>query len=301
MSTQDFKKYYQAPLPAILALLIVYVWQGLGHTVMYLMEHRWFPNSVFLAAFLLGILGAVLVWVGRDKAENAATLLGFIGGSLIWLSWIEFSFVYVADDVGVQPIRWGAKDTLPEYRIMVSSAGVMFASLLFSFFNRDTRCNAFMWLHRRLGLNPGEKSPAAGRNLASIVAMETIYVTWFFYIYLLVIYNDRIFGTDHWVTAASCGFFLIWAIYLGQRLWWFQRMAPALRYAIPTAIIAWNVNEILEKWGHLEEIWVKPAEYAFELSVFAVALILTVGLAVLSPARRVVKREPPAGRPADTP
>jgi hypothetical protein len=42
----QFKKLYQAPLPAIIALLIVYIWQGLGHTVMYLMEHKWFPDSV---------------------------------------------------------------------------------------------------------------------------------------------------------------------------------------------------------------------------------------------------------------
>lgn len=67
-------------------------------------------------------------------------------------------------------------------------------------------------------------------------------------------------------------------------------MAPALRYAIPTAIIAWNVNEILEKWGHLDEIWVKPAEYAVELSIVAVALVVTIVLAIVSPARRIVDR-----------
>ncbi|MCC6172711.1 MAG: hypothetical protein IT481_11855 [Gammaproteobacteria bacterium] len=287
---QKLQKSYQAPLPAILALLIVYVWQGLGHTVMYLMEHRWFPEQVFLAAFLLGLIGAIMVWIGRNKSENAATLLGFVGGSLIWLSWIEFSFVYVADELGVSPVVWGAKETLAEYRVMLSSIGVMFATLLFFFFNRDTRCNAFMWLHRNLRLSPGEKSSGQTRNLAAIVAMETIYVTWFFYIWLLVIYNPNFFGTDHWVTFASCGFFFIWAIYLAQRLWWYQRMAPALRYAIPTAIIAWNVNEILEKWGHLDEIWVKPAEYAVELSIVAVALVVTIVLAIVSPARRIVDR-----------
>jgi hypothetical protein len=291
MSTvSGFKKYYQAPLPAILAVLIVYFWQGIGHTVMYLMEHRWFPDHLYLASFAIGVVGAVMVWVGRDKSENAATLLGFLGGSLIWLSWCEFSFVYVAHDLGVDAVRWGAKDTKGEYRVMLSSVGVMFASLMFFFFNRDTRCNAFMWLHRNLGMKPGDKTSGQSRNLASIVAMETIYVTWFCYIYLLVIYNPAFFGTDHWVTFLSCGFFLVWALYLIQRLWWFQRMAPALRYAIPTAIIAWNVNEILEKWGHINEIWVQPAKYAFELSMFAIALILVIVLAVVSPARRIVNR-----------
>ena len=97
---------------------------------------------------------------------------------------------------------------------MLSSVGVMFATLMFFFFNRDTRCNAFMWLHRNLGMKIGDKVSGQARNLASIVAMETIYVTWFFYIYLLVIYNPDLFGTDHWVTFASCGLFAIWALYL---------------------------------------------------------------------------------------
>ncbi len=299
MVLRDFQKYYQAPLPAIIALAIVFVWQGLGHTVMYQMEHAWFPNSVFLAAFIIGVFGAVLVWIGRNRSENTATLLGFVGGSLIWLSWIEFSFVYVADDLGVSPVLWGAKHTLPEYRVMLSSVGVLFASLVFFFFNRDTRCNAFMWLHRNLKLNPGDKQTSQTRNIASIVAMETIYVTWFFYLVLLALYNPAFFGTDHWVTLVACGVFLVWALYLIQRLWWFQRMAPALRYAIPTAIILWNVVEILEKWGHIDEIWVQPQKYALPIGIAVAALIVTIVLAIVSPARRIVSDAP--GDPTNAP
>ncbi len=75
--------------------------------------------------------------------------------------------MYVARDLGVTPVCWGAKETLPEYRVMLSSAGVLFASLLFFFMNKDTRCNAFMWMHRNLRLNPGEKSSAQDRNVTS--------------------------------------------------------------------------------------------------------------------------------------
>ncbi len=292
MATAGYKKLYQAPLPAILAVLIVFIWQGLGHTVMYLMEHKWFPQDVYLASTIMGLIGAVMVWVGRNKSENAATLLGFVGGSLIWTSWIEFSFVYVAHDLSVDGVLWGAKLTKGEYRVMLSSVGVLFGSLLFFFYNPDTRCNAFMWLHRNLNLKVGPRNSAQGRNLAAIVAMETIYVTWFCYIWLLVLYNPAFFGTDHWMTFVSCGAFFVWSMYLVQRLWWFQRMAPALRYAIPTAIIGWNVVEIMEKWGHLNEIWVQPAKYSVQLSVIALALILVVVLAVVSPARRIVTRDP---------
>ncbi len=287
----SFKKLYQAPLPAIIALIIVFVWQGLGHTVMYLMEHKWFPENVLFASFIIGFVGAVMVWIGRDKSENAATLLGFIGGSLIWLSWIEFSFVWVADEIGVEGVMWGAKETLAEYRVMLSSIGVMFASLMYFFYNKDTRCNFFMWFHRNLRLKFAERSSVQGRNIAVLVAMEVIYITWFCYIWLLLLYNPNVFGTDHWFTMVNAIFFGIWAIYLGQRLWWFQRMAPALRYAIPTAIIGWNVVEVLEKWGHLDEIWVQPQKYAFELSMFALALVAVIVLAIVSPARRVVVRQ----------
>jgi hypothetical protein len=290
-----FQKYYQAPLPAIIALLVVFGWQGVGHYVMYMMEHSWFKDQVFLASFVIGLIGAVMVWIGRNKGENPATLLGFAGGSLIWLAWIEFSFVYVADDLGVQPVVWGAKETLPEYRVMLSSIGVLFASLLFFFYNRDTRCNAFMWLHRNLHLNPGERTSVQNRNVASIVAMETVYVTWFCYIWLLVLYNPAFFGTDHWVTFASCVGFAIWAVYLGQRLWWFQRVAPAIRYAIPTGIIAYNVVEILEKWGKIAEIWVQPQKYALEIGLAIGALVIMIVLAIVSPARRIVQRPPADG------
>ncbi|MBK6598409.1 MAG: hypothetical protein IPG25_11235 [Proteobacteria bacterium] len=178
---------------------------------------------------------------------------------------------------------------------MLSSVGVLLGTLIFFFFNRETRCNAFMWLHRNLGLKPGEKSSGQARNLCSIVAMETIYVTWFFYIVLLVVYNPAFFGTDHWMAFVVCGLSFIWAAYLVQRLWWFQRMAPALRYAIPTAIIGWNVMEILEKWGHLDEIWVQPEKYALQIGIAIAAFVVVIVLAILSPARRIIdRRQQPA-------
>jgi len=289
-SPQSFQKLYQAPIPAIIALLVVFGWQGVGHYVMYMMEHRWFQEHVYLASFFIGLIGAVMVWIGRNRNEGPATLLGFAGGSLIWLAWIEFSFVYVADDLGVGGVMWGAKETLGEYRVMLSSVGVLFASLMFFFYNRDTRCNLFMWLHRNLRLNPGDRTSVSSRNIASITAMETIYVTWFCYIWLLVLYNPAFFGTDHWLTLATCAGFGIWAIYLGQRLWWYQRVAPAVRYAIPTGIIAYNVVEILEKWGKIDEIWVQPQKYALEIGLAIAALVVMIVLAVVSPARRIVER-----------
>ncbi len=154
---------------AILAVFIVYFWQGMGYFILHQVQHGWFPGRDLLAAFIIGVIGVVMTWVGRDKSENAATLLGFAGGSLIWLSRVEFSFVWVARDLQVASAAWGAKATLPECRVMLSSIGVMFATLVFFLFNCETRCNAFMWLHRRLRLKVGENSSAQSRDLAPIV------------------------------------------------------------------------------------------------------------------------------------
>jgi hypothetical protein len=283
------RSLYRAPVPALIAVSIVFIWQGIGHTIMVLMQ-RWFVGSVFEAAFAVGAAGAILVWIGRNKPENTATLLGFVGGSLMWLAWVEFSFVAVAEHLGIQGEMVGAKITKPEYLIMPSSIGVMFATLLFFYSNKETRCNAFMWLHRNLGMKPGEKTTGQGRNIAALVAMETIYITWFFYLYLLLIYDDSIIGIHHWFTYVSVGFFIVWTLYLVQRLWWYQRMAPALRYAIPTGLIGWNVVEILEKIGTITEFWVHPEKYTRELTLIGAALLVTVVLAIVSPARRKVER-----------
>ena len=293
---QKLQKSYQAPLPAILALLIVYVWQGLGHTVMYLMEHRWFPEQVFLAAFLLGLIGAIMVWIGRNKSENAATLLGFVGGSLIWLSWIEFSFVYVADELGVSPVVWGAKETLAEYRVMLSSIGVMFATLVYFLLNKETKCNFFLWFQRNLGLKTGRPSPGHERNFAAITALETVYVIWFFYLLLLFIYDESILGDRHPVTYGIFFLNVIWAVYLFQRLMKFWKVTTAIRYGIPTAIIAWNAVEIAGRWHLFTEFWEHPQDYALEMTLLTSGVVIAALLAARTPAHRkaALTRQPPA-------
>jgi len=290
MAFERFKYFYRAPVPGILAFVMVFVWQGLGHTAMVLMEDIFGHQYVYHIAFWVGILGAALTWIGRNKSEAAATFYGFTGGSLIWLSWIEFSFHFYARHLGVDPlIEGGEIVTKQEYLVMQSSIGVMFASLLFFYFNKETRCNAFMWMHRHLRMNPGEPGTSKGRNISSLVAMETIYVTWFFYLTLLVLYDNAWAGDRHPATYVAFVFFLVWGVYLLQRLVRFQRMAPALRYGIPTAIICYNCWEILERWNVIKDFWVSPGRYAVELSLILFGLVLAVILSLLSPARQPVE------------
>lgn len=154
--------------------------------------------------------------------------------------------MWVARDRQLVPAAWGTKETLPEYCVSLRAVSVMFAIPLLLFLNRKTWCSAFMSLHRWLGLRVCERSWAQSHDFASLVWAETIEVTWFFDVYLSTIYHPNIFhrllGDLHPMhRLRSLGDF-----FLAQRLWSFQRTAPALRYAMPTTITAWSVNEILE-------------------------------------------------------
>jgi hypothetical protein len=74
-------------------------------------------------------------------------------------------------------------------------------------------------------------------------------------------------------------------MYLFTRLVRFKRVAPAIRYAIPTAIIFWNAVEILGRWGLFTEIWVHPERYLLEMALIGGSFALAFVLAALSPGR----------------
>jgi hypothetical protein len=50
----------------------------------------------------------------------------------------------------------------------------------------------------------------------------------------------------------------------------------AIRYAIPTVVIFWNVVEILGRWNFLKEIWIYPQEYAFSLGIMTLCLLILI-------------------------
>ena len=120
-------------------------------------------------ATLLGLAGAVMVYVGSKKSEVPATWLGYFGGTFLWSFWVEFSFVYYANHLAVAPLMEnGEIATKPEYLVMSSSLGVLMVSLVFFFLNKDSKCNLFRWFHRNLNMGlgrPASGKPTAGRGL----------------------------------------------------------------------------------------------------------------------------------------
>jgi len=283
---------YRPPWVGLLAFIIVFVVQALGHTVMIVMEDVW-PGEEYIyeSAFAMGLLGAAMLFVGmRSENEVSATWLGFWAGTFLWTGWVEFAFVWSGNFLSVpdlmDPSMPGEIATKAEYLVMMSSVGVLGATLVYFLMNPETKCNMFVWLQRNAKLRTGKPTKGHKRNFAAITALETIYVIWFFYLVLLFLYNEDIAGEKS--VAAYAFFFLntIWAVYLFQRLVKFWKVTTAIRYAIPTAIIAWNTVELMGRWNLFVSIWEKPQDYWLEMSLFTVAIIIAAILAVRTPAHK---------------
>jgi hypothetical protein len=283
---------YRPPWVGLLAFIIVFFVQALGHTVMIVMEEVW-PGEhyIYESAFAMGMLGAVLLFIGmRSENEVSATWLGFWAGTCLWTGWVEFAFVWSGNFLNVpdlmDPNVPGEIATKAEYLVMMSSVGILGATLVYFLMNPESKCNFFRWFQRHAKLQTGRPSKGYKRNFAAITALETVYVIWFFYLLLLFLYNEDIAGDRS--PAAYVFFFLntIWAVYLFQRLIKFWKVTTAIRYGIPTAIIAWNTVELAGRWHLFTEFWEKPQEFWLEMTLFTVAVVIAALLAVRTPAHK---------------
>ncbi|MDG1463053.1 MAG: hypothetical protein P8R04_05725 [Gammaproteobacteria bacterium] len=283
---------YRPPWVGLLAFIIVLVTQGLGHTVMIVMEDVW-PGEhyIYESAFAMGLVGAVILFIGmRSQNEVTATWLGFWAGTFLWTGWVEFAFVWSGEFLNVpdlmDPNMAGEIATKAEYLVMMSSVGVLGATLVYFLLNPETKCNFFLWIQRNLKMKVGKPTKGFKRNFAAITALETIYVIWFFYLVLLFLYNEDIAGEKSIAAYTFFFFNTIWAVYLFQRLMKFWKVTTAIRYGIPTAIIAWNTVELMGRWNIFVSFWEKPQDYALEMSLFTIAIIIAAILAVKTPSRQ---------------
>ncbi len=283
---------YRPPFVGLLAFFIVFIVQAAGHTVMIVMEDVW-PGEeyVYQSAFAMGLVGFIMLFYGmRSDKEVFATWMGFWAGTFMWTGWVEFSFVWSADWLGVpdlmDPAMPGEIATKAEYLVMMSSIGVLGSTLAYFLINPETKCNFFLWIQRNMKLKVAKPTKGHKRNFGAITALETIYVIWFFYLLLLFLYNEDIAGETS--PAAYVFFFLntIWAVYLFQRLVRFWKVTTAIRYAIPTAIVAWNTVELMGRWNMFVSIWERPQEYWLEMTLFIVAIIIAAILAIKTPAHK---------------
>jgi hypothetical protein len=283
--------FARPPFIGLLAFFVVFVVQGLGHTMMIGMQKIFGEQYVYECAFAMGAIGCVLLFIGMKSAgEVAGTWLGFWAGTFIWSGWVEFAFVWNAHWLGVPNLMDkyapGEIATKAEYLVMMSSVGVLGATLIPLMLNKETKCNMFHWFQRHLRLSTGKPSRGYERNFAYITCLETIFVIWTCYIFLLFIYDENILGDRHPVTYAIFVANTIWSVYLLSRLVQMWKVTTAIRYGIPTAIIAYNSYEISGRWNIYTDVWVHPEKYGVELALVAVALVVGAVLAVRMPAHQ---------------
>jgi hypothetical protein len=284
-------KLWRPPFVGIITMLLMFIGVGVGHAVMRAIEEALGHDLTYLASIFIGFAGIVLLWYGvRSKSENFATWAGFFAGIIVWMSWIEFFYMYYGrKNFGMLPRIRGDAIGEPEYMIMAATIGVLLTMLCYYTFDKDTRCNMFVWIQNRLGLRAGlgpSTKTAKDRNYAIITFMETFYVTWFMYAWNLLIFDPSIVGVGQRAFLAEAGTVLLaiaWGGFCFSRLMRYRRASSALRYAIPTANILWINAEIFSHWGLFTEVWLHPSEYVLEVGLITAAFIVLALLIHFAP------------------
>ncbi|MBU6378011.1 MAG: hypothetical protein KJS95_05700 [Gammaproteobacteria bacterium] len=290
---------YRKPVLGLLGLLAGFLTQPLGHTVYKIMEAV-FRSQVYVAAFVVAIVGFVIVWRGLRQNELKATWMGMIGGWLIWIGWFEYSFKFFAElySVPAFPVEVDGYAAAPQAIMLQATVTIMFALLLlYGVFNLQTKCNFMRFFHRNLRFSPGMPTPDNQRSFARITAMEMLFVTWFCYQFWLymIYFGTRAPGVN--VVMAVYVLWTIWAIYLVYKCTQQVRVAPALRYGIGAGIVLWGSAEMPAHFGAYREYWLYPQEYpVFNIITSLVFVSVLVLLARrLPPAQRATTAVPADG------
>lgn len=293
---------YRAPFIGLFAFFAVLLSNPILHAVSVLGKHA-LPAQYSLYVFLLiGAVGvAVFLYGVRKEGEAVGTVTGFIAGCLLWTGWASASFHYHARDAGFDPTQLSETQSRAASFIFIeSSFAICVVVLLFFVFNKDTKCDAFRWIQRVMRISLGRASSGQGRNYCRITFLETIFVIWFCYGFALYLSDDRFLGRHHPVTYVIVALMALWSFYLIWKLLRFERMMPALRFAIPTKSIFWiPFGEYGPNYGFYEDIWVKPLEYTVPMwAAFIIFIAALVAVVLVNQRREAVRDAKRAARAA---
>lgn len=277
------------PLVGLLALFVAFLGTPLSHSLSVIAYRLFGRDQAHLLLLPLGLLALVLLWIAvRSRNESTGTLLGYLSALLIWVGWAAYSFKFNEITLGLPMADVEGSPRPMNLLFIQGSVGICVAVLAYFVLDKDTRCNAFRWLQRRLHLGLGRPEGGQERNYGRITFLETLTVLWFCYAVSLFMGDPRFLGYHHPVTYVLVGGLLLWGGFLLFRLFHFTRIMAAIRYAIPTKAILWiPLGEFFPRWGFYHEIWLEPWNHAGEITL---ALLLFVALGMVStwiPQRRV--------------
>jgi len=256
------------------AFLLIFMMMPLGHSLMVVMN-RHLEGHIGWGATGLVLIGCILVLATRWTRSSAwQSFLGAFAGVLLWTGAVEYGLLYAATVMGVGEVN----GTAGEYRIMMHTWSFLLLLVLYMVMHESIRCNLFIWVRKKLHLTA--KSPVTGTvvNYGPRTAFEMISILWFFYVLLLLLYDENLVGVFHPLTYACLVLSLAGGMWLFVRLLRIKDMGFAIRYAIPTVIVIWNVVEITAKWGLYEEPWLTldPAIMVVICVSFVAGIVLVV-------------------------
>lgn len=275
---------------AIASFLMVLFTMPLGHALMMIMEKTMTPEALHYSAFLMGLVGLLIVITGVFvKDDTKQTIFGLIGGLLFWTGWVEFLFQYYATRWGTQPeMENGEIVTKPEYLILPASFGMWMMVMTLYIFSTKNGCNFINWWQRTLLRS--RKNEIAERPMThhtSIVTfMELNMILWASYLLLMFCYDKNFLGDRHPVTslvAAAClaGSVLIFRKQLRLASW-----GANIRMAIATVVVFWVPVEVLGRLGFFKEIRIEPERYATQMVCILVAFVALLAYIALVARKR---------------
>jgi len=278
---------YRAPLIGLMALVLVFLWRMAAHAIT-VVNMRSFPDErLYFVGAVIGLVGCALIWIGMRRDELGGTLFGYMGGAFIWMGWFESAFHGFSASLAIPTLMSNGQPALtPGLLLMESTAVILLASLIFMGANKDTRCRMFLWFHRHFRLRPNKPTPGYRRQFARITAIETVFVSWFMYIAIILAFDPRLLGSKHPVTVGLFYVVVAWGLYLVFfKLLKYRAMAGAVRYAIPTGGILWLAVEMAAAWRWYPEIWVKPYEYPVTNVAILAGFMALMAVAARAPQR----------------
>ena len=213
-----FARYYRPPFIGAIAFAGVFLAVPLAHSLGVVVREIIGKENAFAVFFAMGCLATAMFIIGVKRNEEiSGTILGFAAGILIWVGWASYAFNFNQVTLGLPMAEMPGGGKRPINLLFIQgSIGICIATMLFFIFNKNTKCNAFRWIHRVMRIDLGPPDSGQNRNICRITFIETLYVTWFCYAVSLFAGDTRYLGYQHPVTKAIVAASLIWGLYRSE-------------------------------------------------------------------------------------
>lgn len=279
---------------SIVSFLVVLLTMPLGHALMIVMDKTMTPEAVHYSAFLMGLVGLVIVVAGVIvRGDTKQTLCGLLGGLLFWTGWVEFLFQYYTTRWGTQPeMENGEIVTRPEYLVLPATFGMWMMIMVLYIFSTKNGCNFINWWQRVLFRSRKNEIAARPmtRHTSIVTFMELNMILWASYLLLMFCYDKNFLGDHHPVTSIIAATCLVGSIFIFKKQLRLSSWGANIRMSIATVVVFWVPVEVLGHLNFFKEIWVEPEKYAFQMTCILVAFLVL--LATVMVAARKSRKQP---------